>query len=101
MSLSDFTGFHAELNVVEDNRHDYGEARFQARGRSDGKGFCVISALTDTGVRFVGFRRAPKRRCAAMSKSTPPADFDDNPVLMRLFAAWVRPFIAATNERGD
>lgn len=38
LRLSDFAGFDMKPTVVEDERVDYGEPRFRAFGRIDGKG---------------------------------------------------------------
>ncbi|MGP7794607.1 BrnT family toxin [Sphingomonas sp. CLY1604] len=58
LSLSDFRGFDEEPMTVVDDRVDYGEQRFQARGRIDGKGFCLVYTETADGIRLISLRRA-------------------------------------------
>jgi len=47
--------------VVVDDRFDYRETRYQARGRINGKGHCVVFTLTETGIRLISFRRAREK----------------------------------------
>lgn len=61
MSLADFQGFDAEPHVAIDDRFDYGETRYQGRGRIDGKGFCAVFTVTATGIRLISFRRAHEK----------------------------------------
>lgn len=61
VSLADFTGFDAVANVVIDDRYDYGETRFQARGRINGLGYCVVFTETGSGIRVISFRRAHEK----------------------------------------
>ncbi len=58
LSLSDFRGFDEEPMTVVDDRVDYGEQRFQARGRIDGKSFCLVYTETADGIRLISLRRA-------------------------------------------
>ncbi len=58
LSLADFVGFDAKPSVVVDERFNYEEDRFQARGRIDGIGYCVVYVETDIGIRVISFRRA-------------------------------------------
>ena len=44
--------------ILEDNRRDYGETRFIARGPAeDGKGYHVAFTLRGTNVRIISVRR--------------------------------------------
>jgi uncharacterized protein len=58
LSLGDFRGFDEEPITVVDDRFDYGEQRFQARGLIGGKAFCLIYTETADGIRVISFRRA-------------------------------------------
>ena len=58
LSLSDFRGFDMNPVTIVDDRFDYGETRFQARGRINGIGYCVVYVETDEGMRVISFRRA-------------------------------------------
>jgi uncharacterized DUF497 family protein len=58
LSLGDFRGFDEEPVTVVDDRFDYGEQRFQARGRIAGKTFCLVYTETADGIRVISFRRA-------------------------------------------
>ena len=58
LSLSDFAGFDEELVVLRDRRHDYGEDRFRAIGRLDGKIYVVVYVIRDEQTRLISFRRA-------------------------------------------
>lgn len=61
LSLADFQGFDGEPDVAIDDRFDYGETRYQARGRIDGKGFCLVYTVTAAGIRLISFRRAHEK----------------------------------------
>lgn len=61
VSLAAFAGFDDAPNVVIDDRYEYGETRFQARGRIDGKGFCLVYTQTKGGIRLISFRRAREK----------------------------------------
>lgn len=61
LRLSDFAGFDIEPAVVEDERVDYGEARFRAYGRIDGKGHCLVYTEREAGPRLISFRRAHEK----------------------------------------
>jgi uncharacterized DUF497 family protein len=61
VSLADFSSFDDEPQAAIDHRYDYGKTRYQARGRIDGKGFCVVFNVTDTGIRLISFRRAHEK----------------------------------------
>jgi len=58
LDFADFDGFDAEPVVVEDTRFDYGEVRFRAFGRIDGKGYCLVYTMRGTAMRLISFRRA-------------------------------------------
>jgi len=60
LRLRDFAGFDAEAAVVEDRRYDYGEPRFRAYGRIDGKGYCLVYTERD-GPRLISFRRCHEK----------------------------------------
>lgn len=61
LSLADFTGFDGEANVIVDGRRDYGETRYQARGRIAGLGYCVVFTFDENAVRMISFRRAHEK----------------------------------------
>ena len=61
LSLADFDKFDGEPHVATDTRRDYGEVRYQARGRIDGLGYCVVFTVTDTGIHLISFRRAHEK----------------------------------------
>lgn len=61
LSLGGFIGFDDEPTVVVDGRSDYGETRFQARGRIEGKPFCLIYTESPTGIRIISWRRAHEK----------------------------------------
>jgi uncharacterized protein len=58
LSLASFAGFDEELMVLRDRRHDYGEERFRAIGRIDGKICVVVYVIRDERTRLISFRRA-------------------------------------------
>ncbi|NIJ07545.1 hypothetical protein FHS31_001141 [Sphingomonas vulcanisoli] len=59
--LSDFESFDGEPHVSIDNRIDYGEIRYQARGRIDGKGHCLVFTVMADGIHLISFRRAREK----------------------------------------
>jgi uncharacterized protein len=61
LRLSDFAGFDGLPAVAEDRRSDYGEPRFRAFGRIDGKGYCLVYTERETGPRLISFRRAREK----------------------------------------
>ena len=61
LSLAAFAGFDDEASVVLDTRYNYGEIRVQARGRIDGRGYCVVFAFNAEVVRLISFRRAHEK----------------------------------------
>ncbi|USI71457.1 BrnT family toxin [Sphingomonas morindae] len=58
LSFADFDGFDDEPVVVVDDRHDYGEVRYRAFGRVNGKGRCLVFVVRDGRVRAISLRRA-------------------------------------------
>ena len=58
VSLSAFVAFDDDPRVSVDDRLDYGEVRYQARGRIGGKGYCAVFTLTAIGIRLISLRRA-------------------------------------------
>ena len=54
----------ATAAVVPDRRVDYGEARFRAYGRLDGRAYVVIFTMRGEVYRIVSFRRANGRERA-------------------------------------
>jgi uncharacterized protein len=51
-----------EATTIEpDTRRDYGEARFRAWGRIDGKAWCLAFTLRDGRIRAISLRRVRKR----------------------------------------
>lgn len=71
VSLADFTGFDGQPTVSVDERYDYGETRYQARGRINGRGYCVVYTGSEAGIRLIGFRRAHEKEMRRYEK-TPP-----------------------------
>lgn len=61
LSLADFPGFDAAPSVVVDDRFDYGETRYQARGRIDGKAHMIVYVETADGIHLISFRRAHEK----------------------------------------
>ncbi len=61
LSMADFAGFDGEASVIVDDRYDYGETRFQARGRIAGVGYCAVFAFNADALRLVSFRRAHEK----------------------------------------
>ncbi len=61
LGLSDFTGFDDEPVVVVDERRDYGEVRYRAFGRINGKGHCLVYTLRGEKLRLISFRRAREK----------------------------------------
>ena len=61
LSLGEFEGFDAEPVVRVDDRFDYGEVRYQAFGRIDGKGHCLVYTIRDGGLRPISFRPAHRK----------------------------------------
>jgi uncharacterized DUF497 family protein len=61
LSLSDFSGFDDEPIVNEDGRFDYGEKRFVALGRIEGRPHAVIYTRRGEVMRLIGFRRAHEK----------------------------------------
>ncbi|MEA3011610.1 MAG: uncharacterized protein QOD42_155 [Sphingomonadales bacterium] len=60
LRLGDCAGFDAEPTLVEDERVDYGEARFRACGRIGGKGYCLVYTEREV-PRLISFRRAHEK----------------------------------------
>ncbi len=58
LSLADYTGFDTAPVVVQDDRYDYGEVRWQAFGRIDGLGHCIVFTVMGETTRLISFRRA-------------------------------------------
>ncbi|WP_375392079.1 BrnT family toxin [uncultured Sphingomonas sp.] len=61
LSLSEFAGFDDTPKVIVDYRRDYGEVRFQARGRIAGRPFCLVYVETLKGIRIISLRRAHEK----------------------------------------
>lgn len=61
LSLAEFTGFDDLPIVNEDDRFDYGEKRFVALGRIDGKPHAIIYTRRGDILRLIGFRRAHEK----------------------------------------
>lgn len=61
LSLSDFDGFDSAPFVRPDDRIDYGEPRFRAFGRVDGKGHCLVYTFRNGRLRVISFRRAHEK----------------------------------------
>ena len=61
LSLADVRPFDKPPIVLIDNRFDYGETRYQAFGRLDGQGYCLVFTFTPDGIRAISFRRAHEK----------------------------------------
>lgn len=61
LSFADIRPFDVTPIVRIDDRRDYGETRYQAFGRIDGKGYCLVFAFTGTDIRAISFRRAHEK----------------------------------------
>jgi uncharacterized protein len=61
LSFADFTGFDLWTSAHVDDRSDYGEVRFRAFGRIDGRGYSIAYTETIEGIRLISFRRAHDR----------------------------------------
>jgi uncharacterized protein len=68
LSLAEFQGFDAEPDVATDDRYDYGEIRFQARGRINGVAHCIVYTETAVGIRLISFRRAHEKEMRRYGK---------------------------------
>jgi uncharacterized DUF497 family protein len=62
LSLADAAEFDLAGAVVTiDDRHDYGEVRYRAFGRVDGKARVLVFALTATAIRMISYRPAHEK----------------------------------------
>jgi len=61
LSLASFGGFDDEPVVIADERVDYGETRFRAFGRIEGKGHAVAFTMRGDKMRLISFRRAHEK----------------------------------------
>lgn len=61
LSLADFAGFDAEPTVLVDDRKDYGEVRYRAFGRIDGRGHCLVFTYRGNDMRLISFRPAHEK----------------------------------------
>lgn len=61
LSLADFPGFDDDPDVVVDDRYNYGEVRYQARGRIDGRGYCLVYTIRGDAMHLISFRRAHEK----------------------------------------
>jgi uncharacterized DUF497 family protein len=69
--LADATGFEFETAlIVEDNRHDYGETRWQALGFIGSRLHMLVFTVRGTKVRAISLRKANDRECAYYEKQT-------------------------------
>jgi len=50
-----------ETVIIEDTRKDYGERRFRAFGRVDGRLFAVVFTPRNDALHVISFRKANKR----------------------------------------
>lgn len=56
-----FEGFDAEPVVLIDSRKDYGEVRFRAFARIDGKAHSIAYTIRGGNLRLISFRRAREK----------------------------------------
>lgn len=55
--------------VVEDDRYEYGEQRFQALGKIDGRLHMLVFMVRDDAVRVISLRKANAREVAHYEKA--------------------------------
>ena len=58
LSLGEFEGFDVEPVVLVDDRYDYGEIRYQAFGRINGEGRCLVYTEREGRFRLISYRLA-------------------------------------------
>ena len=62
LSLADAEAMDlSEAVVLVDDRSDYGEPRYRAFGRIDGRGYCLVFTWRGEKIRLISFRRAHER----------------------------------------
>jgi uncharacterized protein len=62
VSLASAAAFDFEKAfVMVDDRFDYGETRYRAYERIDGKGFCLVFVIVGTNVRAISLRNAHEK----------------------------------------
>lgn len=69
--LAEAAGFEFETAlVVEDDRHDYGETRWQALGLIGSRLHMLVFTFREAKVRAISLRKANDRECAYYEKQT-------------------------------
>lgn len=69
LDLADAAGFEFETAlIVEDDRYDYGETRWQALGFIDSRLHMLVFTVRGTRVRAISLRKANDRECAYYEK---------------------------------
>jgi uncharacterized DUF497 family protein len=58
IGLGDFAGFDADPLVTVDARRDYGEVRYRAVGRIEGRGYCPVFTYRGPRMRLISLRAA-------------------------------------------
>jgi uncharacterized DUF497 family protein len=62
LSLTDAAAFEmVDAVVITDDRHDYGEIRYRAFGRVEGKARCLVFTVRENEIRAISFRRAHEK----------------------------------------
>lgn len=61
LSFSDYTGFDSQSLISIDDRVAYGEVRYRAFGRIQGKGHCLVFTVRTGRQRLISFRRAHEK----------------------------------------
>jgi uncharacterized protein len=62
LSLADAAAFElADARVQVDDRFDYGETRFRAFGRVEGRGRCLVFTWATGKIRVISYRRAREK----------------------------------------
>ncbi|MBB1073085.1 BrnT family toxin [Rhodoferax sp. 4810] len=61
--------FKTALFVV-DNRYDYGEVRYRALGKMNGRVHALVFVENPTGIRVISFRKANKREVKYYEEAT-------------------------------
>lgn len=61
LPFTDFQGFDSEPAIIVDDRHDYGETRYRAFGRINGKGHMIVFTMRGETMHLISFRRAHEK----------------------------------------
>jgi uncharacterized protein len=70
LSLEAFPVFDAMPVIIPDNRADYGEVRWWAIGRIDGRGHVVTFTRRNARIRMISFRPAREKEMRRYEQAT-------------------------------